>query len=151
MGYYNKIVFVSSSDTCRGPMAAGIMKSMLVKKPIEIRSRGMVVLFPEPPNQKAVAIMKSNKLSIDGHMSSQLTEEDLAEDCLVLVMEEQQKQKILESHENLHNVFTIGEAVGEEGDLLDAYGGDLKEYGGCFENIYALVEKLVEIINREEI
>ncbi|SCP96320.1 arsenate reductase/protein-tyrosine-phosphatase family protein [Anaerobium acetethylicum] len=151
MSYYNKVVFVSSSDTCRGPMAAGIMRSMLVKKPLEIRSRGLVVLFPEPPNQKAVAIMKSNRLEIDGHVSILLSEEDLAEDCLVLVMEEQQKQKILELHEDASNVYTLTEAVGEEGDIPDPYGGELKEYGACYEKIYAIVEKFVEIINREEI
>ena len=59
---YNKIIFVAENGTCRAPMAAGILKDMLPGKQIEILPRGLVVLFPEPLNQKAEAVMISNGL-----------------------------------------------------------------------------------------
>lgn len=148
---YNKITFVCSSDTCRGPMAKAIIKKMLIHRPVEIRSRGLVVLFPEPPNQKADAVLKSNHMNLDGYMSTQLTEEDFTEDGLILTMEEKQKQTILEDYKNAKNVYTLMEILGLEGDLMAPYGGALTEYGVYYEYLYKLLEKLVEKINREEI
>ena len=66
---YNKIIFVAENGTCRAPMAAGILKDMLPGKQIEILPRGLVVLFPEPLNQKAEAVMISNGLPTEGYRS----------------------------------------------------------------------------------
>ena len=61
---YNKIIFVSTSDTCRGPVAAAIMRSMPDMEDTQIISRGVVSLFPEPVNPKAVAVAKGNGIEI---------------------------------------------------------------------------------------
>ena len=87
---FEKIVFVGESGTCREPMAAAILKDLGIKGTAEILPRGLVVLFPEPLNQKAEAVMISNGLPTEGYMSSPLTEEDLEGDVLVLTMEEKQ-------------------------------------------------------------
>ena len=76
MKQYNRILFVAENGTCRAPMAAGILGEYVLKHPVEIGARGMVVLFPEPLNQKAEAVMISNGINLDGYMSAQLTEED---------------------------------------------------------------------------
>ena len=57
---YNRIVFVAESGTCRAPMAAGIFREYSLNHPVEVLVRGLVVLFPEPLNQKAEAVMISN-------------------------------------------------------------------------------------------
>ena len=69
----------------------------VLKHPVEIGARGMIVLFPEPLNQKAEAVMISNGINLEGYMSAQLTEEDFTEDTLVLVMEHAQLEKVLEN------------------------------------------------------
>ena len=56
---YRKIVFVSNTDTCRGPVAAEIFRHQSLDQEYWIESKGMVVLFPEPVNQKAEAILKA--------------------------------------------------------------------------------------------
>ena len=57
MKRYNKIIFVCDSGTARAPMAEAIMKEYIIKYPVEIESRGLVVLFPEPLNQKTEAVL----------------------------------------------------------------------------------------------
>ena len=57
MKKYDRLIFVSNSDTCRGPMAEAILKSKFLLSELEVESRGLVVLFPEPVNQKAEAIL----------------------------------------------------------------------------------------------
>ena len=58
---YRRILFVSNSDNCRGPMAAEILRNQPLLQEYEVDSRGMIVLFPEPANQKAEAIMKVSR------------------------------------------------------------------------------------------
>ena len=79
MKKYDKLIFVSNSDTCRGPMAEAILKSKFLLAELEIESRGLVVLFPEPVNQKAEAILASHGLTMKEHTASMLQQEDFSE------------------------------------------------------------------------
>ena len=44
---------------CREQMAKGIMNDFVLKVPMEIEARGLVVQFPEPVNQKACLLYTS--------------------------------------------------------------------------------------------
>ena len=46
-------------------MAEGILNECALKFPATIESRGLVVLFPEPLNQKAEAVMISNGINME--------------------------------------------------------------------------------------
>ena len=61
-------------------MAAGILKEFTLKYPVEVLARGLVVLFPEPMNQKAEAVLISNGIETEGFVSQQLQEEDITVD-----------------------------------------------------------------------
>ena len=142
MKEYNRIVFVAESGTSRAPMAA-------LRHPVEIEARGLVVLFPEPMNQKTEAVLISNGISMEGFMSSQLTEEDFTDDTLVLVMEHAQLEKVLEKFENAdpENVYVLTELVGDELEIIDPYGGSLQAYGLCYETMRKTIKKLVALLN----
>lgn len=152
MKQFNRILFVAESGTCRAPMAAGIFEEYSLKHPMEIEVRGLVVLFPEPLNQKAEAVMISNGIMMEGYMSTQLTEEDFTEDTLVLVMEHTHLEKILEKYESAdpENVYVLTELVGDELEILDPYGGTLQAYGLCYETMRKTIKKLVNLLNEGE-
>ena len=152
MKQYNRIIFVAESGTCRAPMAAGILGQYSLKHPVEILTRGLVVLFPEPLNQKAEAVMISNGINMEGFMSVQLTEEDFTEDTLVLVMERAQLEKVFEKFPEAdpENVHVLTELVGDELEILDPYGGTLQSYGLCFETMNKSIKKLVKLLNEGE-
>ena len=48
MKHYSRILFVDADDTARAPMAKAILQSKELPWPMEIGSRGLVVLFPQP-------------------------------------------------------------------------------------------------------
>ncbi len=73
MKRYRKIIFVCESGTARAPMAEAVMKEYLIKYPVEIVSRGLVALFPEPLNQKVEAVLISNGITVGKQMSQQLS------------------------------------------------------------------------------
>jgi L-threonylcarbamoyladenylate synthase len=146
---YRRILFVSKGDTCRGPMAAELLRHESLTKEYKIGSRGMVVLFPEPANQKAEAIMRSQKMTIASHEAVQFTEDDLDEDTLVLTFEAAQKWKIVSDYENVKNVYTLGEFVGDEREVEIAVGQPLPVYGEKFELLKELIHKLANKLNEE--
>ena len=149
---YNKIIFVAENGTCRAPMAAGILKDMLPGKQIEILPRGLVVLFPEPLNQKAEAVMISNGLPTEGYMSQPLTAEDLEENTLILTMEKKQQQKVLEMFPEAKGieVYVLTEYVGDELEIADPYGGTRQMYGLCYEMLSSSIRKFVNMLNEGE-
>lgn len=146
---YSKIIFVAQTGTCREAMAAGILGDYTLKNPVEILSRGLVVQFPEPLNQKAEAVLISNGITMGNFVSVQLTEDDLTQGTLVLTMEATQRDRIIEQYDNSiqADLFVLTEFVGDELEILDPYGGDLSVYGLCYETLRKSINKLVKILN----
>lgn len=153
MKRYKKLIFVDSTDTTRGPMAKIIMKKKFLLAPLEVESRGLVVLFPEPLNQKAEAVLISNGYQADGHQAMQLTQEDIGdgEGILLLTMDSTQKEKVLEEFSNLKHLHTLTEFIGARGDVSPLYGAPLIEYGQYYEILDTLLDGLVIRLNEEEI
>lgn len=146
---YRRILFVSNSDCCRGPMAAEILRHENLLQEYKIGSRGMVVLFPEPANQKAEAIMRSKQMTLASHEAIPLTEDDLDDETLVLTFEESQKWKIVSNFQNVKNVHTLSEYIDDERVVQSAMGQPLQVYGSNFELLKDLMEKLAERLNEE--
>lgn len=149
---WDKVIFVCKSGTCRAPMAAALLQECSLKREIEILARGLVVLFPEPLNQKVDAILISNGINMEGYMSEQLVAEDVDEHTLVLVMEEKllpQAAAIL-GEEKMSQVHVLTALVGEELEIMDPYGAPLPSYGLCFESLSKTVKKLANWLNEQE-
>lgn len=151
MKRYDKLIFVSNSDTCRGPMAKAIMKSKFLLEDLEIASKGLISLFPEPVNQKAEAVLVSHGLTMKEHASEQLEEKDFGERTLILVMDQSLKQKIYENHKYIENVYILTEYISCQGEVQSPLGGSLADYGACFEFLENLITKLVVVLNEEEL
>lgn len=149
MGKYSKVIFVSTDNTSRSILAEAVMNSVNKKKVIEVCSRGMVVLFPEPMNPKAVAILKGNQMEPSKTSSEQLMESDLTEATLILAMTSYECGLAREKFAGKAEICTIGEFVGKPGDITEPHGGTLAEYGACYEYIDLMVKIAAEIIFRE--
>lgn len=146
MKKYDKLIFVSSSNTATSPMAEAILQSKYLLEDILVESRGLVVLFPEPINPKAEAILASNGLTMKGHTSEPLEKSDFDDRTLVLTMTYDQKDKIMTDYEQAKNVYVLTEYVDISGEVKDPYGGDLMDYGQCFTQLRDLITKLVAIM-----
>ena len=150
MNTCKKIIFADSAGNSRAPMAAELLKECTIKQSIDIQARGIVVLFPEPLNQKAEAVLISNGITLENYMSSQLEEEDFAQDTFVIVMGKSDKQKILDMFANAvpENVQVLTELVGDELEIMDPYGGTLQSYGICYETLSKSIKKLAAMLNQ---
>ena len=151
---YRKLIFVCMDNSCRSPIAAAIMKDINQMPELEITSRGIIVLFPEPYNPKARAILAGSDIILENGTSVGLSDSDFAEDTLVLTMDRDEKQKVQSEFENNKNVYTIMEFAGGSGDIFDPYGGDSDVYALFFESIKTWVSQvhntLYEINTQED-
>ena len=72
------------------------MNAVKGTRPLTVESRGLVVLFPEPLNPKAVAILKSKEMMPAKEYSQEfIPEQDVEEGTLILTMSEKEKQQVL--------------------------------------------------------
>lgn len=143
-----KIIFAGKRQSAGNRWAAAILQREHLNFPVEILARGIVVLFPEPLNQKAEAVMISNGITLENYMSSQLEPSDFGEHTLVLTFDQAAKEKVLEM-EGAQNVEVLTELTGDELEILDPYGAELVTYGICYETLSNTIHKLAEILNEE--
>ena len=138
---YDKVIFVGNENTCRSPMAEALFLFSFEEEecPCEIVSRGLVVLFEEPYNQKAEMILYNHGLETREKMAIQLTEEDLQGNPLILTMGFTDKLKIIEDYNYEGSVYTLKEYVGNDDELLDPYGEEMDIYEACYQDIYQVI------------
>lgn len=145
MKQYQKLIFVCTENTCRSMMAETIFNS-IEKAPVKACSRGLVVLFPEPMNPKAVAVLKSHQLECKKECSEPLCAEDIEPDTLILTMTEREVVGVKEClPEEEYDVSTIRAFTGQKGDVAEPHGA-LTEYGVLYEHIDLLVKMIAEIL-----
>lgn len=132
-------------------MAAALLQECSLKHETRIEARGMVVLFPEPLNQKTAAVMISNGINMEGYMSQQLVAEDVDDHTLVLVMEAKEIGQVLSiiGEDRQAQVQVLTTLVGEELEIMDPYGAPLPSYGLCFESVSKTIKKLAAWLNEQ--
>lgn len=90
---YRRVIFVSNTDSYIGPMAAELLRNKELEQEYVVDCSGLVVLFPEPVNPKAEAIMKSAGMTLEGHVAKQFDSESLQPDTLILTVDESTKKR----------------------------------------------------------
>ena len=129
---FSKILFVTDMDTSPGPLAATLLKHYLPLEQVNIDSRGLAVLFPEPMNPKTVAIAASKGLDIN-RTSIQLEPEDFGQS---------RKQAVYDDYAEAVNVYTLTEYINEAGGIVNPDGGELADYAKMYETLDNIIQKL---------
>lgn len=147
MKEFERIIFVGRSGNCREVMAAEILKTKPLWRKPEILARGLVVLFPEPLNQKVEAIMTGKGFQPGNYMSAQLEEEDITDSTLVLTFEQSGLMKVRSKFPDIPYLYVLTDLSGDELEILDPTGQDLITYGICYETLEKSVSKLATVLN----
>lgn len=147
---YKKIIFLDEENTFWSPLAETLLKQKLEcsgtpASYVHVVSRGNVVLFPEPANQKAAEIACENKLSLSDHAAVQMTNADFAEDTLVLALDNDSKHKAYSKYTEAANVFTLREYIGEHGDIKFQPGKAVSEYA----DVYTVLDRSLEVLAKK--
>ncbi|MBQ9030593.1 MAG: hypothetical protein IJ106_03960 [Parasporobacterium sp.] len=141
------IIFLDEEGTGLSPYAEILLRKKLEDQGIgEIRvsSRGNVVLFPEPANQKITELARMKGLSLEDYRAAALEGTEFSENTLVLTFNADSKQKVYDSFPNAVNVYMIREYVGESGDIVLPLGGSIEDYNTVCSVVDRVTDRLLE-------
>lgn len=138
-----KLIFVCTDNTCMGPIAETIFKNAWHNPELEICSRGLIVLFPEPVNPKAETLLATHGLIISSHTARQFKAEEVDEETLILTMNIAQKRRLATDFFINDNVYTLPEFAGEHKEVEDPYGKELKDYEACYMELDKLIQNVI--------
>lgn len=142
-----RILFVGGGDCGREIMAKAIMDDRIKTgniEGIEVKARGLVVLFPEPVNSKVAYILENNEIPMEYDCAFQLEQSDIDDSDVIITMDENQKERVKSTFQNISIIYTLKELAGEEGTILDPYGKELMDYEYCFRELARLVDRVLE-------
>lgn len=143
-----KVLFVCTGNTCRSPMAEGILKKLARDKELnlQVNSAGIAVYQGGPAAQNTIEVMNDINIDMSNHRSSQLSKASMEEANLILTMSRGHKYGILnEFPDHEDKVFNLIEyAYGKDGDIGDPYGGSKELYEEIRDEIYRAIELIVD-------
>lgn len=127
-----KVLFVCTGNTCRSPMAEGILKSMAAEKNLnlDIKSAGIYALDGHKSSKNAIIALNDIGIDISKHRAQRIDEDIVSNVDLILTMSKSHKEDLIGEFPHLEKkIFMLNEyAFNEERDILDPFGGNLSFY-----------------------
>jgi protein-tyrosine phosphatase len=142
------ILFVCTGNTCRSPMAEGLFRSLLSdrlkcredelpSRGFQVGSAGVAALPGAPASPNALEVLDQAGIDLTGHASQPVTEQLVAWADLVLTMTSRHLSAVVGAFPDSSSKVQL---LCPEGDVADPFGGSLRDYQECGEQIRQCLE-----------
>lgn len=137
-----KILFVCTGNTCRSPMAEGILNKLAGERNLDVfaKSAGISAAEGSPASVNSVKACEEIGVDISGHRSTQLTNQMFYEADEVVPMTKTHQIIMQDAFKNREKILPAL-------DVPDPFGGDLEEYRLCRNRIKEKIEELLDDSN----
>ncbi len=149
------ILIVCSGNSCRSPMAEGILHDFLVDKygdRVRVHSAGTLGIFDVPAADMAIRVCRELEVDISSHRSKGVTTHMIAQADLILCMAYHHKADIISSFPPAESkTFLLKEFAGSSDpnlDVPDPIGGDYQIYTTSRDEIHKLIEMSLDRIEK---
>lgn len=148
------ILVVCTANICRSPMAAGLLQHALAGQPEPLRSlrvvsAGVAARQGEPVSENSVVALRKVGIDIADHVSRPITQEMLDDAAVIICMTESHRAMIqLQAEPPPKHVYLFREFMpqGADKEIPDPYGGPLKVYELCRDEMVEAVPSLLEFL-----
>lgn len=142
------ILFVCTGNTCRSPMAQGLMDKIAKEKGgyLKAKSAGIFAFDGQRVTREAVEALKEEGIDISDHRANIIHRDLLEEADLILTMTVSHKHALLSKFRFAEGkVYTLKEyAYSKEDDIQDPYGRGLEAYRIARDEIKAALIKAID-------
>lgn len=142
------ILFICTGNTCRSPMAEGILRGLAKEKglDIKVKSAGLVATEDGDISRDAISTLKDIGIDISDIRSKSVNEDLIQEADLILTMSQRHKGNLTLKYPYIREkVFLLNEyAFDMNKDVVDPFGMGRKYYEETRNEIYRAIEKILD-------
>ena len=147
------ILFVCTGNTCRSPMAQGILKEKAKENGLDIvvKSAGIYALDGQNASKNAVKSLALDDIDISSHRAN-IIHRDLVEEAdLILTMGNSHREVLISKYDFIENkTYTLKKfAYGIDEDVRDPFGGDINVYNNTKEELKKALDEVVKKLKEE--
>jgi len=146
-----QVLFVCSGNTCRTPMAEGLLKVKLpphLQEEVRVLSCGTLGIESQPAAPNSITAAREKGVDISSHRSRGISEKLIAESNIIICMAEEHKRFILERWPGYRdNVFILRDFAAkdklDDPDIFDPIGSSLGIYRECCRIIESELDRIL--------
>lgn len=147
------ILFVCTGNTCRSPIAVGLVQKALGKrKDVNVISAGIIASNGLPASPNAIKVMAEEGIDISTYQTKPLTKELVELADIVFVMTQWHKLEVIGILEKpgkeiyLVKEFAPGNPANDDLDIQDPIGKPIDVYRKCRDEIRVCVPGIIKKI-----